>query len=168
MLHAEFDPAARVMLAVLDDDDPFAPRRPTGAPRTPGVEPLVLPLRTRWPDPYLPDLPELLGPMVLEHDAAAGTLTQTYPGAMFTPEAVRGARRAQLDREVRDVLTRTDWTVVRLVETGRAIPPRVAAHRQSLRDWHELTEGVLTTAEPAALVDGARWRLPDELAQPPA
>lgn len=159
-MYAEFDPSAEVMVAVMEAPD--APRQPTGAPRTPGAPTLVLPLRNRWPDPYLPDLPQLLGPMVLDYQPDTQTLTQTFPAAQFSPEAVRTARLAQVDADAHDALARTDWAVLRLMETGKAIPEAVVARRAAVRMWHDRTRRALQQASPAELA-ATTWRLPEHL-----
>lgn len=145
-LQAEWDPVGKVVIAFLDDTDPFRPRQPTGANGTPGVAAAILDVQSRYPDPYLPSLPELLGRAVVRWDPDSNVLIREWPGADYTPETVRAGLRRLIDQNARMVLAETDWAVVRQMETDEPIPADVKTYRSSVRAWTSERKSTLATA----------------------
>lgn len=151
-LRAEWDPVARLVIAFLDDADPDRPRQSTGAPTTPGVTPVVVPVVSNYPDPYLSRLPTLLGPAVVRWDASANVLVREWPAADYNPTAVRAGLLRLVNDEGRFALGLTDWAVVRQMETEEPIPTDVAAQRTAIRAWLKERKATLAAAAPADLL----------------
>lgn len=151
-LRAEWDPLSQVVLAFLDDTDPFRPRQPTGAQPSPGVAPVVLPVQSRYPDPYLATLPDLLGPAVVRWDADANVLIREWPAADYTPDTVRVGLRKLVEWNARQALADTDWAVVRQMETDEPIPADIRTFRGAVRAWTAERKATLVTATAAELL----------------
>lgn len=151
-LQAEWDPVGKTVVAFLDDTDPYRPRQPTGANPTPGVPTVVLNVLSVWPDPYLPALPELLGPAVVRWDPDNNVLMREWPQARYTPDAVRAGLTALVNTMARSTLSVTDWAVVRQLETEDPIPDAISAHRAAVRAWSKERKATLATASPADLL----------------
>ncbi|ABS03193.1 hypothetical protein [Kineococcus radiotolerans] len=151
-LQAEWDPVGKTVIAFLDDTDAFRPRQATGAAPTPGVATVVLNVQSVWPDPYLPLLPDLLGPAVVRWDADTNTLVREWPQARYTPDAVRAGLTALVNTLARTTLAVTDWVVVRQLETEEPVPEAIAAHRSAVRAWTKERKATLQAASPAGLL----------------
>ena len=78
-------------------------------------------------------------------------------------ERIRAGLIEQLRNEAKDILSKTDWMVIRQLETGVEMPPEVSVFRQFVREICSQQIGRLeNSADPKATKRGLR-RLPQSL-----
>lgn len=78
-------------------------------------------------------------------------------------ERIRAGLIEQLRNEARDILSKTDWMVIRQLETGKEMPPEVSVFRQFVREVCSQHIGRLeNSADPKATKRGLR-RLPQSV-----
>ena len=78
-------------------------------------------------------------------------------------ERIRVGLIDQLKEEARTILSKTDWMVIRQIETGTEMPPEVSVFRQFVREVCSAHVDLLTnSADPKATKRGLR-RLPQSV-----
>ena len=78
-------------------------------------------------------------------------------------ERIRAGLIDQLKREAQTILSKTDWMVIRQMETGIEMPPEVSVFRQFVREVCSAQVDLLTnSADPKATKRGLR-RLPQSV-----
>lgn len=110
------------------------------------------------PEDFIPRFPSLLGSSVFTK-MADGRVRQTFPHADFSVSAVRAELVRQLKTAAEQELWRTDWVVVRKMETGKEIPAEIGAMRQKIRDHVGWVVDDLGKTDARSLVE-YRWTFP--------
>ena len=78
-------------------------------------------------------------------------------------ERIRAGLIEQLRNEARDILSKTDWMVIRQLETGKEMPPEVSVFRQFVREvCSQHIERLENSADPKATKRGLK-RLPQSV-----
>lgn len=115
-------------------------------------------LVVREPEAFIPRFGRLLGSAEFEL-LDDGRVLQTYPSADFSVEAVRGELSRMAREAANRELTKTDWYVMRKVETGAEIPEKILSLRNSIRDHIDWIDDDLAKRAPRELVD-YEWMFP--------
>ena len=78
-------------------------------------------------------------------------------------ERIRAGLIDQLKEEARSILSKTDWMVIRQLETGTEMPPEVSVFRQFVREiCSQQIERLKNSADPKATKRGLK-RLPQSV-----
>jgi len=92
-----------------------------------------LPVVREFPDTYIPGRARLLGRVVYVLSPDGAAVHATYPDADFSPQAFRDDSELIAHERAQEVLSETDWYVIRKAELGTPIPAEVASARASVR-----------------------------------
>lgn len=131
----------------------------TGIPRRPTSRTRWLPVEIEYPDDYLPNFPEMLGPGVydLKED---GTLRKYFPHPDFSIESVRNRLLDMAGDFMRYTLGSTDTYLFQEMETGTPMPAEIKQMRDRIRAEGKKAKEDIRKAAPADLVNmdlGARF-----------
>lgn len=62
-----------------------------------------------------------------------------------TLEELKAEKIKQVKRHAHNLLSETDWYVIRFQETGEEIPEHILAERQQIREWSDMAEQEILT-----------------------
>lgn len=135
---AEYDPSNQRVVSLKTDTGEI---QGTFEPRVLGAPTEWVPVRTILPVGYdsrfdglrfkntSPENPA----MRFAYDESQNIVTLDFPQADFSPAALREALSGQIRIAANLALAPTDWTVIRQMETGKAVPEDVKAARSLIR-----------------------------------
>lgn len=145
----EWDYTHAVVLNIKrgDTTDPH----PTGIPRRPDSRTRWLRVFVEYPDDYLPDFEELLGPGVYDLNED-GTLRKYFPQANYSVDSVRSILLDRVSGMKRDALLETDGYVIREMETGTPMPAEVKSKRDAARKTADALKDRVKNSAPKDLI----------------
>lgn len=130
-MRAEYDRTNDRVVAVETDDGRITP---THNPRVLGATTEWLPAEVHYPTGYEARFQNLLGNVTqYALNDAGNVVVVSFPEADFSPAALRGALREGVDIAAQRALGRTDWAVIRKVETNEPIPGEIVGERRAHR-----------------------------------
>jgi hypothetical protein len=80
------------------------------------------------------------------YDADAGTVVITHGSTAKTLSTLQASHSAKIKTRSNNLLTPTDWYVVRKAETSTAIPAKVTAHRTAVRTVYAAVKSAIAGA----------------------
>lgn len=150
-MRALIDNRSQHVLAVVDDSGRTTHSIPgwDTFPDTRWVDMVV-----EYPEDYEPEHHALLGRQsIYSYDQDEDIARQTFPDADFSPDAIRASLISRVNETAAQELHRTDWYVVRFVETGDAVPEDVQSERNSIRERVHHWKTLINRASEAELPD---------------
>ena len=156
---AKWDDTYGRVVSIIEDGDSFEQQKFTGVGEMPDSQTRWLELIYEYPDNYIPEYPELLGPYTIQLSPEGDLLYAKFPQEGYTPENVRAVIKDKIHIDLRRALEDTNFYILNSLETGAIVPEEVLVGRNAAR---EAAETALSELENLAddLLPDFTWDIP--------